>query len=261
MGSYDGAETCELVELYLLNKLTKIIPANQLGLYRDDGLSIIPRANGPKMDKLRKDITKIFFKNIRTHWQKAATKKFEKYEPKDANLNRKRRRKRKIIWFNPPFNKNLKTESGRKFFNLFDRHFPKTHKYHKVFNRNNVKLSYSCTENMGMLIKKINKKKLEKVSENRPQLPNTPQLTNCNCRNKQNCPLNGKCLESSLDYKAELKTEDDTFNYMGLTEGTIKDRITKHKTSFKHPQSSLQKQHWTQQKSFGIKRKTRKFYN
>ena len=88
---------------------------------------------------------------------------------------------------------------------------------------------------MGMLIKKINKKKLEKVSENRPQLPNTPQLTNCNCRNKQNCPLNGKCLESSLVYEAELKTEDDTFNYIGFTEGTIKDRITKHKTSFKHP--------------------------
>ena len=60
MGSYDGAETCELVGLYLLNKLTKIIPANQLGLYRDDGLFIIPRANGPKMDKLRKDITKTF---------------------------------------------------------------------------------------------------------------------------------------------------------------------------------------------------------
>ena len=49
-------------------------------------------------------------------------------------------------------------------------------------------------------------------------------ITNCDCRNKQNCPLNGKCLESSLVYKAELKTEDDTFNYIGLTEGTIKYR-------------------------------------
>ena len=136
----------------------------------------------------------IEFNKVRQEYQNALTesghKEILKYEPKDANLNRKRRRKRKIIWFNPPFNKNLKTELGRKFFNLFDRHFPKTHKCHKIFNRNNVKLSYSCTENMGMLIKKINKKKLEKVSENRPQLPNTPQLTNCNCRNKQNCPLN-----------------------------------------------------------------------
>ena len=31
---------------------------------------------------------------------------------------------------------------------------------------------------MGMLIKKLNWQKLGKVSENRPQLPNTPQLTN-----------------------------------------------------------------------------------
>ena len=98
-------------------------------------------------------------------------KEILKYEPKDANLNRKRRRKRKIIWFNPPFNKNLKTELGRKFFNLFDRHFPKTHIYHKMFSSNNVKLSYSCTENMGMLIKNINNKnwkKSPKIAHNYP---------------------------------------------------------------------------------------------
>ena len=84
-----------------------------------------------------------------------------------------------------------------------------------------------------MVIKKFNKKILGKVSENRPQLPNTTQLTNCNCSNKLDCPLNGKCLESSLVYETELETEVDTFNNKGLTGGTIKDRITKHKTTFK----------------------------
>ena len=50
MGSYDGAETCELVGTYLLSKLS---PQHQkkLGLYRDDGLG----ANHPeKSEKLRK---------------------------------------------------------------------------------------------------------------------------------------------------------------------------------------------------------------
>ena len=37
MGSFDGAETCELVGSYLLNQLPECI-RKQIGLYRDDGL-------------------------------------------------------------------------------------------------------------------------------------------------------------------------------------------------------------------------------
>ena len=57
MGSYDGAEVCELVAIYMLNKLKDIgIP---LGIYRDDGLGIsnkTPRQN----DLLRKKLISIF---------------------------------------------------------------------------------------------------------------------------------------------------------------------------------------------------------
>ena len=56
-----------------------------------------------------------------------------------------------------------------------------------------------------------------------------------NCRNKQNCPLNGKCLESSIVYEAVLKAKYYSFNYLGMTTGIIKDRTAKQKTSFKHP--------------------------
>ena len=38
MGSFDGAETCELVGSYLLSKLTPEL-GNNIGLYRDDGLA------------------------------------------------------------------------------------------------------------------------------------------------------------------------------------------------------------------------------
>ena len=41
MGSYDGAEVCELVGLYLMSKLEILIGKNQLGLYRDDGLAAV----------------------------------------------------------------------------------------------------------------------------------------------------------------------------------------------------------------------------
>ena len=60
MGSHDGAEICELVGIYLLGKLSNIIGINNIGLYRDDGLCVIENANGPKLDRLRKDIIAIF---------------------------------------------------------------------------------------------------------------------------------------------------------------------------------------------------------
>ena len=60
MGSYDGAEVCELVGLYLLGKLATLIGTKNVGLYRDDGLAVIHQANGPKMDRIRKDIIGLF---------------------------------------------------------------------------------------------------------------------------------------------------------------------------------------------------------
>ena len=41
MGSYDGAEICELVGLFILNSLGKKFGKENVGLYRDDGLAIL----------------------------------------------------------------------------------------------------------------------------------------------------------------------------------------------------------------------------
>ena len=60
MGSYDGAEICGLVGLYLLNRLSTVIDKISVGLYRDDGLAAINNANGPKLDRIRKDIIALF---------------------------------------------------------------------------------------------------------------------------------------------------------------------------------------------------------
>ena len=59
MGGYDSAEVSDLVGLYLLNKLETIIPQNHVGLYRDDGLAVLS-ASGPQMDRIRKEVIKIF---------------------------------------------------------------------------------------------------------------------------------------------------------------------------------------------------------
>ena len=60
VGSYDGAEICELVRLYLLNRLSTVIDKSSVGLFRDDGLAEINNTNGPKLDRIRKDIIALF---------------------------------------------------------------------------------------------------------------------------------------------------------------------------------------------------------
>ena len=47
---------------------------------------------------------------------------------------------------------NLKTNIGKTILKLIDKHFPKTNKFHKIFNRNNVKVSYSFLPNFANMI-------------------------------------------------------------------------------------------------------------
>ena len=54
MGSYDKAEICELVGLFLLHELSTIIPKELAGLYRDDGLTIRRNSSGYSTDRIKK---------------------------------------------------------------------------------------------------------------------------------------------------------------------------------------------------------------
>ena len=61
MGSYDGAEICEFVGLYILGRVNGI---QNVGLYRDDGLACLHKISGPASDKIRKDMIKTFQENF-----------------------------------------------------------------------------------------------------------------------------------------------------------------------------------------------------
>ena len=58
MGSWDGAEACEVVGLFLLSKLSHINSMN-VGLYRDDGLAVC-QLRPRQVELLKKKICKIF---------------------------------------------------------------------------------------------------------------------------------------------------------------------------------------------------------
>ena len=106
---------------------------------------------------------------------------------------------------------------------LIDKHFPSHHKFHKLFNRNNVKLSYSYMPSMKNVIQKHNLKIME-----------DPKLTNnkaCSGRQKSDCPLNQRCLPESLLYNAVVNTST-TKNYLRTCEKSFKDRYNNHTSSF-----------------------------
>ena len=43
MGSFECAEVCQLVGLYLLSKISVLIDLDNVGLYRDDGLAVLTK--------------------------------------------------------------------------------------------------------------------------------------------------------------------------------------------------------------------------
>ena len=145
----------------------------------------------------------------------------------DPNCKSRKARKRNIVWFNPPFSENMKTNIGREFQRLLAKHFPPHHHLHKVCNKNNIKVSYSCMPNMAAIISRHNKNLLSNRAESACITPS------CNCKNKASCPLKGNCRKSSIIYKATLKSGDVEKHYYGCSKTEFKTRFYNHNQSFK----------------------------
>ena len=98
---------------------------------------------------------------------------------------------------------------------------------HKFFNRNTLKLSYSCMHNI----------KTKIYVHNRVILWNTPSKNAkcCNCQQKENCSMNGDSLKESLAYYATISCNDKNYKpklYKGSSETSFNKRYSNHKKSF-----------------------------
>jgi hypothetical protein len=71
----------------------------------------------------------------------------------------RRNMQRSIIWFTVPSVRVSKTNMGRNFLSLIDKHFPPHDKRQKFFNRNTVKVSYSCMNDVKSIITRHNARK------------------------------------------------------------------------------------------------------
>ena len=98
---------------------------------------------------------------------------------------------------------------------------------HKIFNRNTVKISYSCMKNIGSIISAHNRNVLNPII----------QSYGCNCRVKRSCSLNGECLtEPKIIYRADVfndKNSEKKF-YFGLACTLFKERYRNHTRDSKH---------------------------
>ena len=305
MGSFDGAEACELIGTYMLHQISKEL-GYSIGLYRDDGLGVT--AEKPqKAEALKKQLCSIFRRNglritatvnneianfldVSLNLTDGSHKVYRKpnnipqyiniksnhppsilnnipaginkrlatlssnqaafsseteihqnalktrghkhqltYNLPHQRKNTPKNRRRNILWYNPPYSRNVANNIGRSFLQIIDAEFPKDHRLRKLFNRNNVKISYSCMNNIGQTISAHNTALLQ-------QQKSTATARECNCRDRNSCPLEGKCLTTSIIYQASVTTNDGkpTEHYIGLTDNTFKTRYTNHKTSFTH---------------------------
>ena len=173
--------------------------------------------------------SEIIFKESTKHYennfQSGCNKKLT-YIPTDTNHQKHSKHKRKIIWFNPPFSKNVSTKIGKSFLRLLDLHFPRNHIYSSIFNRNKIKVSYSFMQNIKSVINNHNMEVFNNIAE---------IDQSCNCRNKNNCPLDGKCLIPNIIYETQITWNQLNYKqniYIGIAEADFKNRFNNHTKSF-----------------------------
>ena len=118
---------------------------------------------------------------------------------------RNRKKARRLTWYNPPWNSSAQINLGKKFLNIVDKCFPRNHPVHKIFNRRTPKLSYSCMPNTKSIIASHKKTVLSDCTSTSAAEP----VKERNCREKDQCPLEGQCLLNNIVYQATVKQHND----------------------------------------------------
>ena len=203
-------------------------------------------------DRLRNlSSSKEIFEEAAKHYQEALEKcgysyklRYERTSPEGRSVvqqplprtnnetrnQRPRNRPRNITYFNPPFSKSVSTNVAKYFLNLINKHFgslPEHHKFRKLFNRQNLKVSYSCMPNVKCFVNGHNKKILAEEPRN--------DVGKCNCSNGVGCPMDGNCLSENTLYSGRISSNlpnYDPTKYLGLSEPQWKKRFHNHTLSF-----------------------------
>ena len=116
------------------------------------------------------------------------------------------------------------TKIGTKFIELINKHFGSNHPYRKIFNKKTLEVSYCLAPNIKVIINGHNKILLN------TSIAPTPA---CNCRAKNNCPVEGKRQLKNVIYRATVTSNsNDERQYIGSTSRNFERWLYEHRTSF-----------------------------
>eukprot|EP00117_Sycon_ciliatum_P000790 scpid69264/ scgid6218/ len=96
------------------------------------------------------DATPIYSDALRKSGYRENVQYFDERKTDETKKKKKRNRPRNTTWPNPPPSKNVATNAGHRPLQLVAKHPPKGPSPNKIFNRNSVKVSYSCMQNYDM---------------------------------------------------------------------------------------------------------------
>ena len=154
------------------------------------------------------------------------------YQPMEETSRPRRRRRREVIWFNPPFCMSVETKIGQKFLAILDSSFPVGHELHRVFNRHTVQLSYRTMPSLAKIISGHNTKVVADVMPEQ-----RPYNSNCNCRGgTEKCPVEGaRCKDALVVYQADVTAVGKPKEgYVGMSAPSWKLRYNNHTDTFRH---------------------------
>ena len=123
---------------------------------------------------------------------------------------------------------NVKTNAGKTFFKLLQKHFPPNHSMCTKFNKNKIKISYSYCPNIGSIISSHNNKHILNL--------NSIMWCGYSCSYRDEFPLENKCLIPRIVYRADVtnnKTDEHKY-YYGISDTPFKEHYENRKTSFRH---------------------------
>ena len=269
-GSFDSAEVCELVGLYILSKLNNLPAGIISALYRDDGI-VLSRLSRQETENVKKRICAIFrelglkitvsanrkiidFLDVNLNLNTGEYKQFRKegdtpcyvhiqsnhppsilknipknvnhrlniissnervfneakpmyqdalnasgykhdltYEKidihsmnnKNSEKKKNRSRKRRIFWFNPPWDSRVASDVGAKFLRILDKTIPRGHPLYKLFNRHTVKVSYRCLGNLGKKISVHNQRIFSEYTAEKKRVQQHQDNWNCHVQQQQ----------------------------------------------------------------------------
>ena len=139
-------------------------------------------------------------------------------------------RNRSVIRFNLPFCKLTNINIGKYFLNLLDRHFNRDNPLRKIFNRNTIKISYSCINNMHSILNNHDRKLLDELNRN----SGGQDEVSCNCRRKGECLLGRGYNSKNIIYQVCISPMEHNNNgervYTGIS--TRNQGLYNHRHSF-----------------------------